>query len=396
MSKFKRITAIALIFAVVLSFSACRTKDESALVFGDLNASQGDDSRVDIRSAIYILYTMDADREFKTAVQDKIEQASTTSSKEIDVEKEKLDDKDYKTWVKDKAVEYCSEYAYVELEFKKLKLSLTEDEKNECDYYVNMYWDGYGYGPIYEANGVSKTSFAMYWENSFKREALFNYYYGEKGKNSVAAADVKAAIDANYVLANSLSVSFTGSDNKALTDKEKAEAKKKLEAYADRIKKGEKFADLKAEYEAAQKEQQNTTGTGTTAATTTVATTTAGTTATTTTAAPGSAPLDATASIFGGEKTASPSGYFTDIKKLKTGDVKVLEFTDCYMLVVRQDVLKDPYYVKNYDSSARHILKDAEFDKKVSNGAKELDIERNNGAVNFYSPDKLVYTTKAQ
>ena len=138
---------------------------------------------------------------------------------------------------------------------------------------------------------------------------------------------------------------------------------------------GESFATIKAEYDQLIAEEQGST------------------TTTTTTSADG--PEDPNGSIYGSENTQYASDDFNDIHAMENGEVKILETDSAYLLVVRRNILDDSYYYDNLVSTLRHEMKDDEFDQFVKEEAAKLDVARNNSAISYYTPDKLVYTTES-
>ena len=60
MTMLKRVAAVLLAIATLLTFAACRTKDEAAFTF-----SNGTD-KVKIRTALYMCYLIDATGEFQS------------------------------------------------------------------------------------------------------------------------------------------------------------------------------------------------------------------------------------------------------------------------------------------------------------------------------------------
>ena len=73
----------------------------------------------------------------------------------------------------------------------------------------------------------------------------------------------------------------------------------------------------------------------------------------------------------------------------------MLEFSDVYMLVVKQDVLKDSYYYDSMSESAIQISEGENFTKKIEEDSKKLECVKNDGAVKYYQPKKIEYPTTA-
>jgi hypothetical protein len=358
MSRFKKILALFTAAVTMLSLAACRSADDTAYVF------TSGKSEYAIPAAVYISYMIEADSAFQSEVNNaQIEQYSTTASN-IDYNKETIKDengksKEYLEYVKETAKEDCAEHAYIEMEFDKLGLSLSKDSKSNFDYYVEYYWQNAG--TYYETNGVSRNSFEKFFKNGYKRQALFDYYYAKGGVKEIAEKDVKAALEDNYVLADTIVISFTDDEGNQMTDKEKKKAKEKLEGYLENLKNGTMtFA------EAYEDNTPNTTPSQTETD-------------------------DPYAVMYGSEETQGASDYYAKLNKMKKGvhNGKVLEFGDCYMLAVRTDILSDKFYLETYDSEMRSILKNEEFTDFVTKEANKLEYTTDKGVVNYYIPKRL-------
>jgi len=94
-------------------------------------------------------------------------------------------------------------------------------------------------------------------------------------------------------------------------------------------------------------------------------------------------PKDKYASVLGAEGTGYDSEYYDIIKELAVGETKIIEKEDGsgIMLVFKQDIQADEYYLDMLDMSGRHLIADEEFDKYLADYVKELDVEINDYAV---------------
>lgn len=384
MSRFKKFIAVAAAFAVCVScmgaLTACRmTKDETVATY------KNGDKTFEIKAGTYLIAMLNAYYEFRSDYNTAIQESSATTAADLAYEKETLDKKDYNTWVKDKAMELCAEYAYVETEFDKLGLTISDDLKSQLDMAASATWASGNYDEFYVPNGVSYASFSKYFTNMYyKQDMIYDYYYGEhtaeekaKDKNKGSLRPSDDEILKNYTkyfeLADTISISLTKSDTTSsdvvsLTDKEKEEAKKKLQGYADRLNSGTAFSVIYKEHNGADisKDSQN-------------------------------AGDDKYATLYGSENTGSQnSSYFAEISKQKVGKAAVVEFSDCYMLVYKKDITKDSYYKKNLSSSVVRLMKYEDFTKDLTEKANKLEVTVNQSAVNYYAPKKVRIPTAAQ
>ena len=373
------IVCVAICLSCMVAFSACRlTKDETVFTF------KSGDKSVDVTAGMYLLALVDAYGAFRTEYDEAVEKASATTSADLDYANQTLESKNYDTWNADKAYESCATYAYVELEFDRLKLELTAEDIANAEYQADYYWNQYGYNTVYEPNGVSYNTYLEYTKNSVKYSKIYDYYYGkysdkEKKENAELGSlrpsdkEIKKTISENYVIADTISISLTSTDSTSsnvttLSDEEKKFAKDKLQKYADRINNGETFSKIYIEYNGQDMEESTES----------------------------KKPKDKYATVYGSDKTSvGNEDYFEDIKKQKIGKAVVLEFSDVYMLVVKQDVLKDSYYYDSMSESAIQISEGENFTKKIEEDSKKLECVKNDGAVKYYQPKKIEYPTTA-
>lgn len=381
MSSLKKAIAVIAAFAVCIScmgaLSACRmSKDEVVATYK--NGSE----TFEVKAGTYLYMQLNAYSLFRNEYDSAIEEASATTSADLKYEKETLDDKDYNTWVEDKALELCAQYAYIETEFDKLGLEISDDIQSQLEAAASATWASGGYEDVYVPNGVSQSTFNDYFINQYyKLDIIYDYYYGEhtdeeksedKNLGSLRPSDdeILKNVTKFYELADTISISLTKSDSTSsdvvsLTDDEKAEAKKKLQGYADRLNSGTPFSTIYKEYNGSDISEEAA-----------------------------SAGHDKYATLYGSEETGNQnSSYFSEISKQKVGKAAVVEFSDCYMLVYKQDITADSYYTENIKSSIVYLMEYDNFVDSVEENANKLEVTVNQSAVKYYSPKKIKIPT---
>lgn len=345
----KRISAAALIAVMALTAVACHPKDEVAVTIGD----------IEFTSAYYMCALINADSEAKSKVS---EDADTTdSSEEIDYYSKKIEDKEFVDWVKDTAIENLKEIAAYKLLCKEGKVEIPEDEVKNAEALAEMYWLNYGYSAYFEPNGVGKNTYKKYLTDSYYAQVYFDSLYGKDGKEAIADETVKTKIYDNFLIADILEVSTSGK-----TDQEKADLKAKLAGYESDLKSGKKT------FEQIYKEQNPSSDENTTE-----------------TESDDPKPKDEYASILGNKDTAYESDRYDTAKAMAVGEVKLITTDDLLTIIVKQDIKADPYYLDTLDSTARHLIKDDEFDKKIDDYIKKLEPEINDYAVNQFKVKKI-------
>ena len=106
-------------------------------------------------------------------------------------------------------------------------------------------------------------------------------------------------------------------------------------------------------------------------------------------------PKDKYATILGAKETTYESEHYDTVKAMATGEIKLIEKEDKsgYVLVVKQDIKADEYYLENLDSTARHMLADEEYEKTIADYVKGLKAEINKYATGQFKVKKIVEPT---
>lgn len=377
MSMIKRVisifAAVAICASCMAALSACRTKDETVLTF------KSGDRKYEVKAGTYLCFLMSSYDSFRSEYDGILESSSKTTAKDFDYEDQKVDGKDYTTWVKENCYDTAAQYAFVEMECKRLGIEVDETDAATVEQTASQYWANSG--DVYESNGVSYNTFRNLLINQdLKRAGLYSYYYSEvtdaekkespeKGSKRPSDKEIQKWLNENFLIADTLTFDFTKSDSTSSTtetvsDKEKEEGKKKLQALADKYNKGNvAFSEIYKEYN--------------------------GSDITKSTA--DKKPKDEYAQIFGSDKTGSTSSSydFEDIKKQKLNKAVVLESSDSYMLVIKQDISKDSYYFDMLKDTVVSYSQAEAFSNWIETQAKDLKCDKNESAVDFYKPQKI-------
>lgn len=382
MKNLKRILSIVLILVLALSFAGCHKKGEIAVEIGEWKFT----------SAYYMCAFIQAEREAQATVYESLSDKEKQDT-DLDYTKKKIGDKKYEEWVKDTAIDYLKEIAALKTFAKENKLDTNElkDTYNQMlpniwedtsygYYYASMYFgdtipQGTSLQMNYEPNGVSQATYLDFVLDKTLYDSYFEFLYVEGGSKEIAFEDIEKEFYGNYELANVLEASF-----EEKTEQEITELKAKIEGYKASIEKGEMtFAEVKADYEkpADEDEKEETDEHDheeETEENTEVEEETEENTE----------PKDENAQLI----TSDNDNYKT-IKAMSVGEVKIVETDTAYILIVKQDLKADEYYIKQNDLSVRHTLKDEEFSKLVADAAKKLKADIDKYAVNQFKVKKL-------
>ena len=373
MKTLKKVLAMCLAVILVLSFAGCHQKNEVAV-------KAGDDT---FTSAFYMCALINADMGARTKIDEAKAEATSsatssatsaaTSSVATDYFAEKIDGKDYETYVKDTALQTLRRFVYVKRMCDENKLTISDEEKNNSFTMTEYYWNYYGYSSLFETNGVSLDTYKEYTLYGLYEEKYFNFLYGEGGTNEVPAADIEKFLYDNYVIADILSASVASK-----TESEKALVQTDFEKYKTRIENGESFEKIYKEYNNIKED-----------------TTTSSTSSTTSGSEENKAltPKDSYAQVVGTEETSYSSKQYETIKAMKTGEVKFVKDNDngYYYLFVKGDITADPYYLENLKSAVLNDMKYDEFDEAVKAATSKVELTTVAFAINQFKVKKIKY-----
>lgn len=351
MNGIKRIFAAALVLVMAAAVTACHPKDETAVTVGD----------VTFTSAYYMCALINADSEAKSKVQEELSEDESTE--DIDYYSKKVEDKDFVEWVEDTAMDNLKKIAAYKTLCKENELEISEEDAKNAETYASYYWSSYGYSTYFEPNGVSQSTYTQYMKDSYYSGVYFEHLYGAEGTKAIDAETVKTKIYDNFVIADMINASYSSK-----TDEEKTELKTKLEGYVTDLQNGKKtFAEVYKDYNGSTDETESDTESDE------------------------PKPKDQYASILGAKDTAYESDQYDTVKAMKTGEVKLITLEDDagLLLVVKQDITADPYYVDTLDLSARHLIADDDFNKEIDEYAAKMDTDVNNYAVKQFKVKKI-------
>ena len=380
MKNFKRILSFMLVALMVLSFAGCHKKDEIAVTIGD----------VKFTSAYYMCALVNADSEAKNIVYEALTDEEKNGEVEFDIYSKKVEGKDYVKWVEETAMNNLKKTAAYKILCKENKLDLDAETTEQFEMYADYYWQsGSAY---YELNGVGEKTYKNYMKDGYYSELYFEHLYGKDGEKEINADEVKDKIYSSFITANILEANFTSE----MKDEDKTALKEKIDAYAKDLKDGKKtFEQVYNDYNGI-KEEENHEGHDHTSSTATssVASTTSDATSSTSSATAEKeevkTPKDKYATVIGDEGTGYELDQYKEIKEMKTGEIKVIEVKDVgYILVIKQDITADEYYLDTLDMTARHLLKDEEFEKTIDEYIKKLKVDVDDYAVDQFEVKKI-------
>ncbi len=224
MSIRKRAAALLTAAAITASFAGCA--DTSYVMKAD-----GDN----INAGIYIDYMFSAMQQ-----QLYMWQYSGVTENFFD---QKVDDKDFATYLTDTAMEKTKRYAAVEKLFKESGLKISSEDMKSINNDIADTWESVS--KLYETEGISKDSLKKVEVNAKKEEMLFEYYYGEGGKEAPTKDELVKYMNDNYLRFKAITIYKSTQEDETKKEEENTKNKELFDKYSEKAK-DVKFADFDA------------------------------------------------------------------------------------------------------------------------------------------------------
>lgn len=224
MKTLKKIIAALIILSLCFSLTAC-------------NSSYAYSSgKYQVKSGVYIAYLILSEEDARSKV----------ANKDKDLYTQKVEKKDAKTWIIDKAKENVKNFLAVEKQFDVLKLKLSKEDIAQIDGQTQQYWASIS--SIYEPNGVGINSFKSLIENQVKTTKIFEKLYDKGGLEAVPEATLKDYFSKNYVKVKQIKLPFTDAKGAALDEAGKKALKDKQTHYKLLLDQGEPIDKILVDY----------------------------------------------------------------------------------------------------------------------------------------------------
>lgn len=392
MKNFKKISIAALCSAAAFSFTACGNNLAGAdTTYGAVI----DDYKVP--AGVFIAMQMDAyyDAAYYTEPID--DESTDTSSEEETTDSafseeaseteettttpftdKVIEDKPVREWINDETTKKMQEFVAIENKFDEYGLAFEDNEKEKNSIYLDSLWEYYG--EYYEELGISENSQLLIMLNSTKRDMVFDYIYGNGGEKEVSEAEIRNYLEENNKRINYIEMELKDGEGNLLKSEGKAEIKEMAEGYIERIQNGENFADVSKEYsdyydKLIADATTNADGDGTESSDDTIEV--------------ASSYIDNETVIS--KDSNSPSATVVE-KSFSSdiGDVFLVEEDEVYYVVAVLDLYADENYYAENENTARHSLKDDEFDETVTSWTLSQNVEKNDAAYKRYKIEKFM------
>ncbi len=344
----KKSIAGILAAATILCFTSC--KDTSWVI------SAGEDT---IPAGVYLGYLVDS---YYMAAQQATDQNK-------DLFDQKIGDVKAADYIKASAIASCKNYIAVNRLFDEYKLSFTDKELEEIKATIDSTWSNVS--ALYEENGCGKVSFEKIMMVDEKYEKVFEYYYGENGKEPVSEKDRKDFFTKNYAKIKYINVLYSSHYDKVNTSSDASDAQKKelkelADKYLKRLQDGESIDKLiDEEAHAAGEEHEHEEGKET----------------------------ESEPTFVQKDTSDEPADFNKAIFDAKFNTPIVTEnSTYGYYVLVRYEMDENGKDYTDRVSGVLSAMKSEDFTKIVEKASSDLKITENNSAIKRYKPQNIVFT----
>ena len=147
---------------------------------------------------------------------------------------QEIDGKKFAEAVKEKALESSKEIVAIDAKFKELGLELSAEDVDAIEESLSSTWGSNG--GLFEYAGVSKESYKLTLEDSYKKTAIFNYYYAENGIEEVGDETIQSYVNDNYIRYKMLSIPKSSAEDEETKKTENEEAEALFNEYLEKAK----------------------------------------------------------------------------------------------------------------------------------------------------------------
>lgn len=221
MSILKRVAAFLTAVGFAASMTACGSNTTQAL---EVNGYQ-------VPAGVYIYFANNA---YNSALNQLAEeQPDLDTTDQNAVKAAVLEGVDVRTWVENKATEMCVDFVMTEQKFDELGLSLSDDDKAYVNMMLEYYWSGSQ--AAMERNGISEASFTKIVTNSYKSDAIFEYYYGVGGEEGVTEDELYDYYVENTIRCQYVRINLVDGEGNMLKSEGKADMMEMVKDYQKRV-----------------------------------------------------------------------------------------------------------------------------------------------------------------
>ena len=273
----------------------------------------------------------------------------------------------YTELLREETLKACKRYVFVESEFDRLGLEITEDEQSSNENTALSIWNYYGQ-TIYESNGVGYDTFLQLYENGIKDSMVMSALYGEGGEREITLEEREEYFYNNFMAAEYFTLPSTVEDEEGSTQNISDLYPDELDALAQEMVETAKQSGLRAAYLSHYAEALALAGDTETAV-----------------------DSDAADSAIHTGTYSEVLGYNTDM----TDAVAAIEEDDYgYALIgstmyIFQRTALTSDAESDYDETVISLLSEEPFEEYVTEQTASYEVTTDDKALNYYSAEKV-------
>ena len=156
---------------------------------------------------------------------------------------QKVGEQTFEEYLLTTAMDQTKHYAAIEKLFKESGLKISSEDMKSINNSVSDTWESLS--ELYEKEGISKDSLKKTYVSSKKKEMLFDYYYGEGGKEAASKEDLEKYMNENYLRFKAITINKSTNEDETQKEAENKEKQELFEKYKEKTA-DVSFADFDA------------------------------------------------------------------------------------------------------------------------------------------------------
>ncbi|MBR5873344.1 MAG: hypothetical protein IKY90_01265 [Oscillospiraceae bacterium] len=273
------------------------------------------------------------------------------------------EDRDVSQWINDHAVEKLKRDIFIESEFNKRNLAFGQ----QADEFIRIFgeegWENVA--RLYENNKLDKEQYFNYLTSLYKEQLVFNAIYLYDEQNKVNDKEIEEYLNENLSRLSFFRIARVNDDGTPIDEQQEQQLDSIVAAAVDSINNGENIAEVATHS------------------------------------------LTQSAQLLGSEADFSDGEAFVTTEYISKASVDLLldfmenffivpigqcvsyELEDCYYICQKIELCDTQVEYMYLKQDVVNLIRDAEFEKMITDVTQQMAVEYHPEAVRFYSPERL-------
>ena len=302
-----------------------------------------------------------------SAVSEAVTELDDVTVNGLDVLEHDINGVSARDWVRDKTIESCKRYSFIENEFERLGLAYETSELDSMKYSTQYTWDYYGIKDIYEQNGISYDSFFAVYLNRMKETKVLEKLFSEGGELAISPEDKQTYFNENFAQYEYFKLPENDASGFNMLENHPTEVRELASRMLEKAESdGIRAAYLELYSEALTLAQDTETVVDEESAASAVSSSTI-------------------SEALGYSEPLVSAVLATDINNCSTVEA------DNTIYIFRRTALPSDSTVETYDDSIVAAIAEQPFEDYIAEGVASLEVVPDEKALAYYSPDKVVF-----